>query len=64
MSMLLRGMFRIQGVGILSNEVRVTDGTLSFSVPEDIYRGQLFCPAFENLPWEKAHADENKADAL
>jgi hypothetical protein len=45
-----RGLYRTRGPGDLTNDAWVTDGTLGFHVPEQLYRARGYEPAFDDLP--------------
>ena len=46
------GLYRTQGMGGLSNSVRVTDGTIAFDMEEGHYRDKGYEPDFDVLPWK------------
>jgi hypothetical protein len=48
-----RGLYWTRGVGGLSNAAHVTDGTLSFDIPEARYRHNGYKPSFDDLPWKE-----------
>jgi hypothetical protein len=47
-----RGLYRIQGVGDLPNDVRVDDDGIEVPLEERLYRARGYLPPFENLPWQ------------
>lgn len=47
-----RGLYRIQGVGDLPNDVRVDDDGIEVPLEERLYRARGYQPPFENLPWQ------------
>jgi hypothetical protein len=63
MALQVRGLYKIHGVGIFSNDVRVSDGSVSFNVSEEIYSGQCIEPAFDILPWKEEFEAANRIDA-
>jgi hypothetical protein len=47
-----RGLYRIQGVGDLPNDVRIDDDGIEVPLEERLYRARGYLPLFENLPWQ------------
>ena len=47
-----RGLYRIQGLGDLPNDVRVDDDGIEVPLEERLYRARSYQPPFENLPWQ------------
>ena len=47
-----RGLYRIQGVGDLPNDVRVDDDGIEVPLEERLYRAHGYQPPFESLPWQ------------
>ncbi len=47
-----RGIYRTQGMGGLSNSVMVSDGSMTFEIPESHYRVKGYQPEFDVLPWK------------
>jgi hypothetical protein len=45
-----RGLYRTRGLGDLTNDAWVTDGTHGFHVAEQLYRDRGYQPAFDDLP--------------
>jgi hypothetical protein len=57
-----RGLYRIRGVGGLSNDVHVVDVAMGFPIPEALYRERGYDPPVETLPWKEEYdaAQANK----
>ena len=50
-----RGLYRIQGVGGLPNDVRVDDDGITLPLEESLYRARGYQPLVADLPWEDAY---------
>lgn len=47
-----RGLYRVQGVGDLPNDVRVDDDGIQVPLEEALYRARGYLPPLEDLPWQ------------
>ena len=56
----MRGLYRIRGVSVFSNNATVTDNTVTFNITEAVYRERGFEPEFDTLPWKEEYGAANK----
>jgi hypothetical protein len=58
----IRGLYRTVIAGGFASNAKVTNGTLTFDISEEIYRQGRFEPEFEMLPWKHEYESASKMD--
>jgi hypothetical protein len=54
--------YRTVIAGGFTSNAKVTNGTLTFDIPEETYRQGRFEPEFELLPWKHKYENASKMD--